>query len=254
MKKSSFPWITTVLFIVVLATTIFLFFFLSDPEKRNKLFFFNLIYICFLEFIFFGYFAFTQILALSNFKIRPASYPVWGFLMITYIILSVIIVLVYNLAIDHLISKKFYVAVLLVLSVITFISAGFVLKLDRIQGESEDKLKENRFSLSIPLEEFVLLEKRFIRIAGDKNLNIKTESNNRSVIEKLINRLGSIPPNMMERNPLFINKMNQWLGDLETIINQIETDENPENELNKLKNFITDCCDYTDSQKNLFRK
>jgi len=254
MSKTKFPWISTILFLIVLASTFFLFFFLSEPESRNKLFAFNLIYICFLEFLFFGFFTFTQILSLSGLKIRAASYPVWGTVLFTYVFAGLLIVLLYNFALDHLVTKKIYASVLLVLTVIMIIIAGFVLKVDRLQAESEDKLKEARIALTIPVEEFKILEKKFIRIVNEKSISIKTESNHRSIIEKLVNRLESIPPNMLDRNPVFISKMNQWLLELGQMISAIEVSENTEEEIKKLSAFITDCCDYTDSQKNLFRK
>ena len=102
--------------VVVMAITIALFF-MFKPEESTPLFYVNLIFLLFLEVIFFAYFN------LSNTKTEDSSTPflaIFGIFCVYYIVLCFGWMLIYSILLKNIpfMTLKYYIAVLMILTLI----------------------------------------------------------------------------------------------------------------------------------------
>lgn len=148
-------FITVGLLILSLVVTIWLFFYLSNPQARSETFGFTLFFVCFLEFLFFGYFIVLFILGLRK-RIVVAIYPSIGFIISLYILVSVIIIIAHNLLSIWVKSPKAYFVVLSIETLIFLIILSSIIVLNKykkgedIQTEAE---KTELTNLSVKMQE-----------------------------------------------------------------------------------------------------
>lgn len=220
MKRSNFPIVSTVLFIITAIVTVFLFYYLSEEKTRSSLFIFNLIYVCFLEFLFFGYIALVRYSKVHS----TAIYAAGGTLIISYIVIAAIIVISYNLFLNQFLSNKFYISAIVIGSTLTVIIYGFLLKLDTHHRVNTEVDKSKRLSLQSIVQNFELLQGKFERAVKSKNLIEKNQSGYTNSMEKLTSKLKYLSPSATENNK-FLSIIQNYEQDLTQLINQFETTE-----------------------------
>lgn len=220
MKKSNFPIVSTVLFLITAIVTIFLFFYLSEEKTRSSLFVFNLIYICFLEFLFFGYIALVRYSKIHS----TAIYAAGGTLIIKYIIIAAIIVVTYNLFLINLLSDKFYISAIVIGTTATIIIYGFLIKLNTHHTANIEIDKSKRLSMQSIVQNFELLQGKYERVVKIKDLIEKNQSGYTNSMEKLTSKLKYLPPSATE-NGKFLSIIQNYEQDLTQLINQFETTE-----------------------------
>jgi hypothetical protein len=251
MKKSNFPVVSTVLFFITAIVTIFLFYYLSEEKTRSSLFVFNLIYVCFLEFLFFGYIALIRYS-----KVHTSSiYAAGGTLIISYIFIAAVIVISYNLFLHQFLSDKFYISAIVIGSTLTIVIYGFLIKLDTHHTTTAEIDKSKRISLHLIVQNFELLQGRFERIVKSKNLVEKNQSGFANSLEKLTTKIKFLPPSATE-NINFLSIIQNYEQELKQMINQLETAEaGTEKDLkNKIENIVSDAILNIESSKKTLLK
>ena len=220
MKKVNFPIISTVLFSISAVVTIFLFYYLSEEKTRSSLFVFNLVYICFLELLFFCY------IALINYsKVHTnAIYAAGGSLIISYIIIAIVIVITYNLFLNQFLSKKLYFSAIIIGTTLTIIVYGFLIKLDTHHKTNEEIDKSKRLTLQSIIQNFELLQGKFERTLRSKNIKEINQSGFANSMEKLTTKLKYLPPSASGNNN-FLSTIQYYEQDLKELINKLETSE-----------------------------
>lgn len=220
MKKINFPIILTVLFSITAVVTIFLFYYLSEEKTRSSLFVFNLVYICFLELLFFGY------ISLINYsKVHTnAIYAAGGSLIISYIIIAIVIVITYNLFLNPFLSKKIYFSAIVIGTTLTIIVYGFLIKLDTQHKTNEEINKSKRLTLQLFIQNFELLQDKFERALRSKNIIEKNQSGFSNSMEKLTTKLKYLPPSAIV-NKNFLSTIQNYEQDLKVLINKLEISE-----------------------------
>ena len=220
MKKVNFPIISTVLFSISAVVTIFLFYYLSEEKTRSSLFVFNLVYICFLELLFFCY------IALINYsKVHTnAIYAAGGSLIISYIIIAIVIVITYNLFLNQFLSKKLYFSTIIIGTTLTIIVYGFLIKLDTHHKTNEEIDKSKRLTLQSIIQNFELLQGKFERTLRSKNIIEINQSGFANSMEKLTTKLKYLPPSASGNNN-FLSTIQYYEQDLKELINKLETSE-----------------------------
>jgi len=147
--------ITIGLLVVTWVVTIWLFHYLTNPKGRSETFDFTLSFVCFLEFLTFGYFA---LLFIPNFRKRAiwALYPVIGVITNVYVAVSMVIVIGYNLFSFILSSRTAYFTALTVASVVFLIVLGSIIVLN-VYKKAEDigieKKRKGLTSISVRVQE-----------------------------------------------------------------------------------------------------
>lgn len=144
-------FITAGLLILTLVVTIWLFFYLSNPQARSETFGFTLVFICFLEFLAFGYFA-------GNFRkhVVWALYPVIGIIIGLYITVSVITVVGYKFFSIFVSSPKAYCTALTVetLFFLILLSSVVVLNLyKKVEDTEIERERKRLIDISVKVQE-----------------------------------------------------------------------------------------------------
>jgi len=147
--------ITIGLLIITWVVTIWLFHYLTDPKTRSELFGFNLAFICFLELLSFGYFAF---LFIPKFRkgVVWALYPVIGITVGLYVALSVVIVIGYNFFSIFVSSPKAYFTTLVVESLFFLIILGSIIVLNaykKVEDIGIEKEWKGLVNISVKVQE-----------------------------------------------------------------------------------------------------
>jgi len=220
MKKNNFPIISTVLFIITALVTIFIFYYLSEEKARSSLFVFNLIYVCFIEFLFFGYITLVKYSKIHS----NAIYAAGGTLIISYIFISALIIISYNLFLNQFLSNKIYISTIITGTTLTIIIYGFLIKLDTHHTTNTEVEKSKRLSLQSIIQNFELLQGRFERAIKSKNIIEKNQSGFANSMEKLKITLKYLPPSATESNK-FLSTIQDYEQDLEQLIVKLATSE-----------------------------
>jgi hypothetical protein len=251
MKKSNFPLVSTVLFFITAIVTVFLFYYLSEEKSRTSLFVFNLIYVCFLELLFFGYITLVRYSKIHS----TAIYAAGGSLIISYIVIAAIIVISYNLFLNQFLSTKFYISAIIIGTTLTIIIYGFLIKLNTHHTTTTEIDKSKRISLQLIVQNFELLQGKFERVVKSKNLVDKNQSGFSNSLERLTTKIKFLPPSATE-NINFLSTIQNYEQELKQMINQLETTEDgTEKDLkNKIENIVSDAIINIESSKKSFLK
>lgn len=147
--------VTIGLLIITWVVTIWLFHYLTNPQTRPETFGFTLAFICFLEFLSFGYFAG---LFIPNFRegVVQALYPVIGMIVGLYVALSMAIIIAYNLFSIFVSSPKAYFTTLTVESLVFLIILGSIIVLNAYRKKEDtgmEKEGEELIDISLKVQE-----------------------------------------------------------------------------------------------------
>lgn len=251
MKRSNFPIISLLLFVITAFVTVFLFYYLTEEKSRTSIFVFNLLYVCFLEFLFFGYIALLKFSKIHS----GAIYSVAGTVGIFYIISAVLLVLIYNIFLSRFVHVKFYISSIIILTTLTIITYGFLVKLDIHHKESTESERTKIVSLQTLLTSFEILQGRFERILKAKGLIEKNQSGFTNSIEKLTAKIKFIPLSAAE-NHNFLTLIKNYEQDLKSLINQLEMAETgTENDFkHKIEDIVSDAILTIETSKKTFLK
>jgi hypothetical protein len=240
-----------VLPIVVIAMTATLFF-MFRPENCTALFYLNLFYTIFLESLFLGY------INLLYRKITSVSTPflaVFGIYSLYYIVAGTIWMLLYSLALSHFFSLKIYIAALMALTLLWIILSLLTAQADSNFKEKTDKLNEQRYTLEYFAQKTALLASRYEKLCAERGVRYATESNNRTVLDRLKAKIGFLTPNVLNSETA-CSQLNAMLDRCDEIIEETALapdDALPEWETKMLR-FVNKSIDEIEMLKNITRR
>ncbi|MEM3112757.1 MAG: hypothetical protein QXY90_06935 [Candidatus Anstonellales archaeon] len=148
-------FITLGLMVLTWIVTIWLFHYLTNSQTRSETFGFTLTFVCFLELMAFGYFAFLFLPALRKTGVW-AIYPVMGIIIGLYVLVSLVIVTGYNLLSIFVLSPKTYFTALTIESLIFLIILGSIIILNaykKVEDIHIEKEKRELANLSVNIQE-----------------------------------------------------------------------------------------------------
>ncbi len=240
-----------VLPIVVIAITITLFF-MFKPEETTTLFYLNLGYTVFLEVVFFGYLNFLYA------KIREFStplYAIFGVYAIYYVAIGLVWMLSYSLILSHFAPIKIYVAVLMVLTLLWIIISVLTAQTDSNYKETIGKLEDDAQTLNFYTQKMNMLANRYEKLCIEKGLKYETDSNNRTVLDRLKGKISFLTPNILNSETA-ISQLTVLLTKSEDIIEETESatiDALPEIQ-KKMQRFVDNAVAEIDLLKNLTKQ
>lgn len=138
--------ITIGLFVVTLIVTVWLFHYLSNPQARSETFGFTLAFVCFLEFLSFGYFAALSIPSFRK-SVVWALYPAIGIIVGSYVVVSVATVIGHSFFSTIVSSPKPYFTAVVIESVVFLIVSGSVIVLNVYKKAEDISMEKERTSL-----------------------------------------------------------------------------------------------------------
>lgn len=237
--------------LVVVAITITLFF-MFKPKETTELFYINLGYTIFLEIIFFGY------LNILYSKVKEFSTPllaVFGVYAIYYIVISFICMLVYSLALSYFMPLKIYIAALMVLTLLWLIISVLTAQTDSSYKVTVEKLKDDGQTLNFYTQKINLLANRYEKVCTEKGLKYETDSNNRTVLDRLKGKISFLAPTLMSSDTA-VSQLTSLLNKCEDLIEETEsaTEDKLAEVQNKMQRFVDNAVAEIDMLKNLTRR
>lgn len=240
-----------VLPIVTLATTAALFF-MFQPEEPTKLFYFNLGYTLFLEALFFGYF---DLLHLKPSSLSVPLLIVAGVYTFYYVITGFGWMLLYSLLLSHFLPFNVYMAGFMVLTLLWVVVSVMTAHPNVNHQERMEKLDDQRRTLDFYTQKISILSSRYEKICIERNIPYQTESNNRTVIDRLKSKISSLTPNVF-RSDSACSQLDAMLDKCDVLIEQTEAaGEDALSELTKAMQRLVDrYIDELEMLKTLTRK
>jgi hypothetical protein len=234
--------------VILMTATLF---FMFRPENCSALFYLNLGYTIFLEAIFFGY------INVIYRKIKEFSTPfvaVFGIYSLYYVIVGAGWMLLYSLVLSHFFSLKIYIAALIVLTLLWIIISVLTAQADSHYKETVDKLNDRQYTLEYYTQKITLLASRYDKLCEEKGIRYATESNNRTVLDRLKGKMSFLTPNVLNSETAR-SQLNAMLDKCEDIIE--ETSLASEDTLveweKKMSRFVNNSIDELNMLKNMTR-
>jgi len=237
--------------IVVVMITIALFF-MFKPKEATALFYLNLGYTILLEAVFFGYLNFLYA------KVKEFSTPllaVFGVYAIYYIIIGFVFMLAYSLILSHFLPIKIYIAVLMALTLLWIILSVLTASTDSNYKDTVEKLKDDTHTLNFYTQKINLLANRYEKLCAEKGLRYETDSNNRTILDRLKGKISFLTPNVLSSDTA-VSQLISLFSKCENIIEETEsaTDEKLAEVQKKMQRFVDNAVAEIDMLKNLTKR
>ncbi len=237
MENKKISVVSNVIMPAITGIVTIVLFLLFKKADSGSLFWMNLIYTLCLEAILFVY---VGIKKQSN-TVSSVFYSVFGVSGMIYIIAGVLWMVIYSEFLSPAVSLRVYVAVILIISLLWFILSAFVLKNDASYKENTDDLKTKQNTLLYYSETLKTLCGKYERICAEKGMVYKTDSNNTSVLQNLVQKVSFLTPNVANNN-LAVTKLQSIIEQCKTIISETEsaTETDKERLQKKMNDFVSD--------------
>jgi hypothetical protein len=227
-------------------------FFMFRPETCTALFYLNLGYTIFLEAILFGY------INLLYRKIKEFSTPflaVFGIYAVYYVVVSAGWMLLYSLVLSHFFSIKIYIAALIVLTLLWIIVSVLTAQADSHYKSMVDMLSDRQYTLEYYTQKITLLASRYEKLCAEKGIRYATESNNRTVLDRLKVKISFLTPNVLNSETAR-SQLNAMLEKCEAIIEETASasEDSPAEWEKKMHRFVNSSIDELDMLKNMTRR
>jgi hypothetical protein len=241
-----------VLPLVVMAATATLFF-MFRPKETTALFYINLGYTILLEVILFGY---INVLYCKTDDFSTPFMSILGVFSLYYVIAGFGWMLLFSLVLLHFVLLKIYIAGLMVLTLLWIILSLVTGRTDSNYKQTTDKLKADGQTLNYYTQKIALLALRYEKLCAEKGVKYATDSNNRTVLERLKGKISFLTPNVLASETA-VSQLSSLFGKCEDIIDETESadDEKLLAELQKkMQRFVDNAISELDMLKNLTRK
>jgi len=234
--------------IMVIVITITLFF-MFKPQETTSLFYINLFYIVFLDAIFFGY---LNVLHAKTKELSAPYFAVFGIYCLYYIIIGLGWLLLYSLLLSHFAPLKVYITGLMILTLLWIIISVLTAQTDSNYKQTIEKLKEQGQSLNFYTQKITLLASRYANLCDEKGFKYETDSNNRTVLDRLMGKISFLTPNIFSNETAAV-QISSMLSKCEDIIDETEsvTEEKSEEIQKKMQRFVDNAVAEIDMLKNL---
>jgi hypothetical protein len=235
--------------VITLTTTLF---FMFRPKECTALFYLNTGYTIFLEAILFGY------INLLYRKIKEFSTPflaVFGIYALYYVIVGVSWMLLYSFMLSHFFSLKIYIAALIVLTLLWIIMSVLTAQADSHYKETVDRLSDRQYTLEYYTQKITLLASRYEKLCAEKGVRYATESNNRTVLDKLKGKINFLTPNVLN-NEMAHAQLNTILDKCNEIIEEtaLASEDTLAEWDKKMRRFVDNSIDELNWLKNKTRR
>jgi hypothetical protein len=221
-------------------------------KETTALFYLNLVYTILLEIVFFGYLSFLYA------KIKEFSTPlfaVFGVYAIYYVIIGFICMLAYSLLLSNIMPIKFYIATLMIFTLLWIIISVLTAQTDSNYKDTVEKLKDAGHTLNFYTQKINLLANRYEKLCAEKGLKYETDSNNRTVLDRLQGKISFLTPNILS-NETAVSQLTSLLNKCEDIIEQTELTAEEQSVVlqKKMQCFVDNAVAEIDMLKNLTKK
>lgn len=202
---------------VVIVATVLLFF-VFQPEGSGALFYLNLCYMVALEAVFFGWLA---LLREGGKHFSVAFRAAMGICALYYVVAGFGWMLLYGLLLCAFVALKWYIAVIVVMTLLWLIAGSLLAQTDSNYKESMERLADDTCSIGFFKAKAEQLCRRCEEVYADRHLVYQTAANLRSPMEKLSVKIAFITPNVL-RNSNAVAQLNIALAQCTDCLDALE--------------------------------
>lgn len=242
-------FVSNVLLPIIIGIVTISLFFLFKNNQPEDLFWINLLYTLILEAIFFTYIGIKK--NLSDYSV--VLYTIFGFLSIIYILCGAFWIIVYSVFLSPSLSLKVYLAVILVYSAVWLIASVLLSRFDSSYKETVDDLQNKQVSIRYFTEKMNILCRKYETLCQNKGLVYQTDSNNKTVLSNLLNKISFITPNVLQ-NQSNIDTLNRIIKACEEHIKEAEASSDNYVIQKNMEAFVGDSISEIELIKSLSKK
>jgi hypothetical protein len=227
-------------------------FFIFRPDNHTAIFYLNLGYTILLEAIFFAY---INLLYRRTTTVSTPFIALFGIYSLYYILLGTSVMLLYSQTLSHLVAPKIYIATLIALTLLWIIVSLLTAQVDSHFNETVEQLNNRRATLEYYAQKITMLASRYEKLSQEKGIRYATESNNRTVLDKLVMKIGFLSPNVLD-NATVHSQLNAIIDKCEEIIEEtaLSSDEAQIEWEKKMRRFVNKTIEELDMIKNTYRR
>jgi predicted RNase H-like nuclease (RuvC/YqgF family) len=163
-------------------------------------------------------------------------------------------VLLYSLILTYFFETlKFYIAVLMVLTLLWIIISVLTAQTDSNYKQTVETLKEQGQSLNYYKQKITLFASRYEKACAEKGLKYQTDSSNRTELDRLVGKVSFLTPNVF-RHETAVSQITTLLNKCENLIEATEsatTAETAAEAQKKMQRFVDNAIAEVDMLKNL---
>lgn len=223
------------------------------PEEPTELYWVNLGFGVFWELIFFGWMALSR----SETSVVSSVFKaVSGGMSLYYVIISFLIMLVYTIGLAEHIHIKWYICVLVVLTIIWYILGSLVAHYDNSFSDQQDMLNESKAIVTLNASKMLQLVIRCSQIYKGQGAKYATEANIKNPVERLSQKFQFISPNVL-KNSMAVSQLNMIITTCDELLDNLESAEDKETfkkAEEKLERFVKTSIADIDFLKNTTRR
>lgn len=231
--------------------TVVLFFVFSGQGDKSSLFYFNMCYTVVLELVFFGYLSFARS---GTDTVTGAFRSVMGIYSLYYITTGLVVILIYSLAISHLLPIKFYVAAIVVITLVWLILGALIAEVDTKHQQDAQQTMERGHTLTYFTQKMSQMEKQYITLC--KELEIPSTTQNYACeLSRLTVKFKSLMANVFNSD-VAQQKLAEITDKCEALMDSIEQGVMADKQqiADKVKSFTNRSIEEIDLLKTLTRK
>lgn len=188
------------------------------PAETTALFWVNLGFGLLWEFIFFGWMALSR----SNTSAVSSVFKaVSGGMSLYYVFISFIVMLVYSIGLSDTIHIKWYICILVVLTLIWYVLGSFVAHYDNSFSAGQEKLNDAKVVASLNSAKMAQLVERCSQIYGSHGVEFTTEANIKNPLDRLFRKFQFLTPNVL-RNSTAVAQLNTIINTCDDLLDNLD--------------------------------
>ena len=185
---------SVILPLTIIGVTVGMFLFFRT-EDAGVLFYTNLGYSVWLEVVFFGI---MNLLYARSPALSVPFYTVLGTTAWSYVVLGCGWMFLYSLFFPEMFAFRYYVLGIVVVTLIWGAAIVVMMRVDACYKESVDVLDRRQRVLRDYAGEMERLASRYAAVCQEKGIRYRTDSNNRTVLDRLCGKMRGLTPNLLE--------------------------------------------------------
>ncbi len=218
MANNASKWMNTAISATLIAATTALLL-MFKPADAGTLYRFNFGFILFLEALLCGY------LFAARLRSKNVSTPLTVMLggnTLTYVFVCAGIMLVYALLLRHIFGLRYYIAAVIILTVIWTIPTLLLLRQDRSYMEEAETLADRRRDIGYYTEKMRLLASRYKTACASHGIAYRTDSSRDTPVELLTGKISALTPNVF-RSEAACRQLDSLADKCGALVAQMET-------------------------------
>lgn len=193
-------------------------------EEPTTLYWVNLGFGVFWEFVFFGWLALSRS---DTSEVSSVFKAVSGGMSLYYVFISFIVMLVYTIGLSSHVHIKWYICVLAALTVIWYVLGSLVAHYDNSFSAQQDSLNDSKAVVTLNASKMLQLSARYSQICKELGVKYGMETNAKNPVGQLSQKFQFISPNVLRKSTA-VARLNAMITACDELLDNLESAEDKE--------------------------